>query len=45
MSRDSNGCQVPLDAAPTGPPACELLLTDPVRFTRASRADVRRTRP
>ena len=45
MSRDSNGCEVPQDAAPTVPPSCELLLTDPIRFTRASRADIRRTRP
>jgi hypothetical protein len=45
MSRDSNGCEVPLGAAPTVPPACELLLTDPIRFRRASRADVRRTHP
>ena len=45
MSRNANGCEVPLGAAPTEPPSCELLLTDPTRFTRASRADRRRTRP
>ena len=45
MSRDANGCAGPPDADPTATPSCELLLTDPVRFTRASRADVRRTRP
>ncbi len=42
MSRDADGCQG--DPA-AGTPSCELVLTDPVRFTRASRADVRRTRP
>ena len=44
MSRNSDGCQGP----PTRPDrhvSCELLLTDPIRFTRASRADQRRTRP
>jgi hypothetical protein len=45
MSRNSNGCQGPPDADPTATRSCELLLTDPTRFTRASRADQRRTRP
>ncbi|MEO8688665.1 MAG: hypothetical protein ABI611_10650 [Solirubrobacteraceae bacterium] len=45
MSRSGNGCEVPLGAAPTTPPSCELLLKDPTHFTRASHADQRRTRP
>ena len=45
MSRDSSGCQGTPDDDPTATPSCELLLTDPIRFTRASRADQRRTRP
>ena len=45
MSRDADGCQGTPDDDPTATPSCELVLTDPVRFTRASRADVRRTRP
>ena len=45
MSRDSDGCQGPPDIDPTATQSCELLLTDPIRFTRASRADQRRTRP
>jgi hypothetical protein len=44
ISRDSNGCECPPGADPTATASCELLLTDPIRFTRASR-DVRRTRP
>jgi hypothetical protein len=44
MSRSSPGCEAP-DPQPSTTLACELLLTDPVRFTRAARADVRRTRP
>ena len=35
----------PPDIDPTATKSCELLLTDPIRFTRASRADQRRTRP
>jgi len=44
-SRTSPGCQGSPDQDPTAAPTCELLLTDPIRFTRAARADVRRTRP
>ena len=35
----------PPNIDPTATTSCELLLTDPIRFTRASRADQRRTRP
>jgi hypothetical protein len=45
MSRDSSGCQGTPDDDPSATPSCELLLTDPIRFTRAAPADVRRTRP
>lgn len=45
MSRNSNGCQDTPDIDPTATKSCELLLTDPTRFTRASRTDQRRTRP
>jgi len=45
MSRDSGGCQGQADGDPTATPTCELLLTDPIRFRRATRADARRTRP
>jgi hypothetical protein len=45
MSRDSNGCQGTPGIDPTATKSCELLLTDPTHFTRASRADQRRTRP
>jgi hypothetical protein len=45
MSRNSNGCEGPPGAGPTATPSCELVLTNPIRFTRAARADVRRTRP
>ena len=45
MSRNSPGCQGAPDIDPTAPKACELVLTDPIRFTRASRVDQRRTRP
>ncbi len=45
MARDATGCQGPPDVDPTATPSCELVLTDPIRFTRAARADQRRTRP
>ena len=45
MSRSSNGCPVPPDIDANAPKSCELLLTDPTTFKRASRADQRRTRP
>jgi hypothetical protein len=45
MSRDSAGCQGTPDDDPTATPSCELVLTSPTHFTRASRADQRRTRP
>jgi hypothetical protein len=45
MSRDSTGCQGTPDDDPTATPSCELVLTDVTHFTRASRADRRRTRP
>jgi hypothetical protein len=44
MSRESAGCQGPPDE-PALTRACELLVTDPVRFRPAARSDVRRTRP
>jgi hypothetical protein len=44
MSRDAGDCSAPQDE-PLGSRSCELVLTDPVRFTRAARADARRTRP
>jgi hypothetical protein len=45
MSRNSAGCQGSPDDDPTATPTCELLLLSPTHFTRASRADQRRTRP
>jgi hypothetical protein len=45
MSRNSAGCQGAPDIDPTATRSCELVLTDPTRFTRAARADQRRTRP
>lgn len=44
MSREGAGCFDPRDE-PVAAPSCELVLTDPVRFAPAARADVRRTRP
>ena len=45
LSRTSSGCAGPPLRDPTATPTCELLLTDPIAFRPASRADVRRTRP
>jgi hypothetical protein len=45
MSLDAPGCQGTPGTDPTATPSCALVLTDPIRFTRASRADARRTRP
>ena len=45
MSRSSPGCEARRIRSRPTTPSCELLLTDPIRFTRAARADVRRTRP
>jgi hypothetical protein len=45
MSRNSRGCIGPPDMDPTAAPTCELLLTDPPAFKRASKADRRKTRP
>jgi hypothetical protein len=45
MARNSSGCQAPPDIDPTATKSCELLLTDPTPFTRAARADQRRTHP
>jgi hypothetical protein len=45
MSRSSRGCIGPPETDPTATPTCELVLTDPIAFHRASRADIRRTRP
>src|SRR3954452_17699359 len=44
-SRISAGCQGAPDDDPTPTPTCELLLTNPIHFRPAARADVRRTRP
>jgi len=43
MSRDGPGCLSPPQEPTTH--SCELVLTDAIPFTRATRADVRRTRP
>ena len=45
MSRTARGCSGPPDMDPTAAPTCELLLTDPPAFKRASKADRRKTRP
>jgi hypothetical protein len=45
LSRDSAGCQGTPDDDPTAAPTCELVLTDPIAWHRASRADRRKTRP
>ena len=45
LSRTSSGCAGPPLRDPTATPTCELVLTDPIAFRRASKADRRRTRP
>ena len=45
MSRSSRGCVGPPDVDPTATPTCELVVTDPPAFKRASNADRRKTRP
>ena len=45
LSRSPRGCAPPPETNPTAIPSCELVLTDPITFHRASRADIRRTRP
>jgi hypothetical protein len=45
MSRNTAGCFGPPGMDPTATPTCELLLTDPVVWKRASKADRRKTRP
>jgi hypothetical protein len=44
-SRIAGGCQGAPGDDPTATATCELLLTDPIHFRPAARADVRRTRP
>jgi hypothetical protein len=45
MSRNSGGCIGPPDMDPTATPTCELVVTNPPAFKRASKADRRKTRP
>jgi hypothetical protein len=45
MARDTHGCVGALAGDPLPAATCELVLTDPIAFTRAARADQRRTRP
>ena len=45
MSRNSGGCIGPPGVDPTATPTCELVLTDPIAWKRASKADRRKTRP
>ena len=44
LSRTSSGCAGPPLQDPTATQTCELLVTDPIAFRPASKADVRRTR-
>jgi hypothetical protein len=44
MSRNSAGCIGPPGMDPTATPTCELLLTDPIVWRKASKADHRKTR-
>jgi hypothetical protein len=45
MSRESSGCIGTPDADPTATPTCSLVLTDPIAWKKASKADRRKTRP
>ena len=45
MSRQSRGCIGPPGSDPTATPTCELVLTDPIAWRKASKADRRKTRP
>lgn len=45
LSRTSSGCAGPPLQDPTATPTCELVITDPIAFRRASKADRRKTRP
>jgi hypothetical protein len=45
MARDTNGCAGALAGDPLPAATCELVVTDPIAFRRAARADQRRTRP
>ena len=45
MSRNTRGCIGPPDMDPTATPTCELVITDPPAFKRASKADRRKTHP
>ena len=45
MSRNSSGCIGPPGVDPTATPTCALVLTDPVTFKPASKADQRKTKP
>lgn len=45
MSRQSRGCIGPPDSDPTATPTCELVLTDPIAWRRASKRDQRNARP
>jgi hypothetical protein len=44
LSRSRGGCAPPLPGG-AGTPTCELVITDPIAFRRATKADVRKTRP
>jgi hypothetical protein len=44
-SRNSAGCQGTPDDDPTATPTCELVLTDPIAWHKASKADRRKTKP
>jgi hypothetical protein len=45
MTRDTDGCAGALAGDPLPAATCELVVTDPIAFRRAARADQRRTRP
>ena len=45
MARDTSGCAGALSGDPLPAATCELVLTDPIAFKRATRVDQRRTRP
>jgi hypothetical protein len=45
LSRTSSGCAGPPLEDPTATRTCELVITDPIAFRRATKADMRKTRP
>lgn len=45
LSRTSSGCVGPPLEEPTATRTCELVITDPIAFRRATKADMRKTRP